>query len=99
MTMPDKKKKTLIGLKKAQSLLGKIIEMVSENEYCIDIMQQNLAVMGLLKSVNNQLLENHMNTCFTRAMKANNQKRKKEMVAEVMKLGKLLNRVCPNNYL
>ena len=97
--MPDQKKKTLIGLKKAHSLLGKIIEMVDENEYCIDIMQQNLAVMGLLKSVNNQLLENHMNTCFSKAMKTNNQNRKKEMVAEVMKLGKLLNKVCPNNYL
>ena len=87
--MPDQKKKTLIGLKKAQSLLGKIIEMVDENEYCIDIMQQNMAVIGLLKSANQQLMENHLKTCFSRAMKSRNLKRQKEMINEILRVEKL----------
>jgi len=48
--MTTKKEKTLVNFKKAQSLISKIIKMVEANEYCIDIMQQNLAVIGLLKS-------------------------------------------------
>ena len=87
--MPDQKKKTLIGLKKAQSLLGKIIEMVDGNEYCIDIMQQNMAVIGLLKSANQQLMENHLKTCFSRAMKSRNLKRQKEMINEILRVEKL----------
>ncbi|MBU0722784.1 metal-sensing transcriptional repressor, partial [Patescibacteria group bacterium] len=46
--MQNQKNKILINFKKTQSLLGKIIKMVDSNEYCIDIMQQNLAAIGLL---------------------------------------------------
>ncbi|MFC1599086.1 metal-sensing transcriptional repressor, partial [Patescibacteria group bacterium] len=48
--MDNQKKKILINFKKAQSLLEKIIKMSEDQEYCIHIMQQNLAVIGLLKS-------------------------------------------------
>ncbi len=73
------KDKTLINFKKAQSLLGKIIKMVEDNEYCIDIMQQNLAVIGLLKSAHQMLMEGHLNTCFKKAMETKNEKRKQEI--------------------
>ncbi len=66
--MTIKKEKTLINFKKAQSLISKIIKMVEADEYCIDIMQQNAAVIGLLKSAHQMLMENHLNTCFQKAM-------------------------------
>jgi DNA-binding FrmR family transcriptional regulator len=66
--MKNEKQKTLINFKKAQSLMSKIIEMVETNEYCINIMQQNLAVIGLLKSAHQMLMENHLDTCFKKAM-------------------------------
>ncbi|MEI8253661.1 MAG: metal-sensing transcriptional repressor [bacterium] len=37
--------KQLIALKKARTLLDKIITMTEKKEYCIDIIQQNLAVI------------------------------------------------------
>ena len=74
-----KKEKTLINFKKAQSHIAKIVKMVESNEYCIDIMQQNLAVIGLLKSAHQMLMEGHLNTCFKRAMGTKNEKRKKEL--------------------
>jgi DNA-binding FrmR family transcriptional regulator len=52
-----KKNQTIIALKKSRTLLDKIIKMVEVDEYCIDIIQQNLAVIGLMKSVNIKLLE------------------------------------------
>ena len=90
--MSIQKEKTLIGFKKAQSLIVKITEMVKANEYCINIMQQNLAVIGLLKSAHQQLMENHLNTCFKTAMATKNEKRKKEMTQEILKVTKLLNK-------
>jgi CsoR family transcriptional regulator, copper-sensing transcriptional repressor len=85
------KEKILINFKKAQSLIAKIIKMVENDEYCIDIMQQNLATIGLLKSAHQMLMENHLNTCFKKAMATKNEKRKKEMVQEILKVTKLYN--------
>lgn len=79
----------LTGLKKAKSHLDKVIKMVEEKEYCIDILQQNLAVMGLLKSANQKLLERHLHSCFANAMKGTNEKRKKEMIEEILTINKL----------
>jgi CsoR family transcriptional regulator, copper-sensing transcriptional repressor len=61
-----------INFKKAKSLIAKIEDMIKKKEYCIDIMQQNLAVIGLLKSAHQQLLEKHLNSCFKNAMAAKN---------------------------
>ena len=85
----DEDKKILISLKKAQSHLGNVIKMVEDKEYCIDIMQQNLAVIGLLKSAGSNLLERHINSCFANVMKGTNEKRKQEMIEEILKINKL----------
>ena len=90
--MENLKDKTLINFKKAQSLLAKISKMVEGNEYCIDIMQQNLAVIGLLKSAHQMLMENHLNTCFKTAMATKNEKRKQEMTEEILKVTKLFHK-------
>jgi DNA-binding FrmR family transcriptional regulator len=81
-------KEILIALKKAHSHLGNVIRMVEEREYCIDILQQNSAVIGLLKSANDKLFERHLNSCFTNAMKGTNEERKKQMIQEVLRLNK-----------
>ena len=90
--MTTQKQKTLINFKKAQSLISKIIKMVEADEYCINIMQQNLAVVGLLRSAHQMLMENHLNTCFKKAMATTNAKRKQEMIKEVLKVTKLYNK-------
>lgn len=90
--MDSKNEKTLINFKKAGSHINKIIKMIENGEYCINTMQQNLAVIGLLKSAHQQLMEGHLNTCFANAMKTNNEARKKKMVAEILAVSKLANR-------
>jgi len=82
----------VIGLKKAQSHLGKVLEMIEKKEYCVDIMQQVVAIIGLLKSANQKLLANHLNSCFARVLKSGNEARKKEMIEEILQLEKMNNR-------
>jgi len=86
------KEKALIGFKKAHSLLAKIIDMTEKNEYCVDIMQQDLAVIGLLRSAHEMLMENHLNSCFANAMNSTNERKKKEMTEEILKVTKLFNK-------
>jgi len=91
-TMIIQKQKTLINFKKAQSLIAKIIKMIENDEYCINIMQQNLAALGLLKSAHQMLMEGHLNSCFKRAMASRNEKRKQEMIQEILKVTKLFSK-------
>lgn len=86
------KEKALINFKKAHSLLAKIISMTEKNEYCMDIMQQNLAIIGLLRSAHEMLMENHLNSCFKTAMVSKNKRRKKQMTEEILKVTKLFNK-------
>lgn len=87
-----KNEKTLTNFKKARSHLDKIIKMTEEGEYCIDIMQQNLAVIGLLKSAHQMLMEGHLNSCFKNAMKTDDEKRQQKMIEEILKVMRWANK-------
>lgn len=90
--MENKKQKTLINFKKTSGLLLKIIQMIEDNQYCINVMQQNLAAIGLLRSAHEMLMENHLNTCFKRAMSTKNESKKKQMIEEILKVTRLFNK-------
>jgi DNA-binding FrmR family transcriptional regulator len=92
MTQINKKDSALTNFKKAQSHMAKVIKMTEDGEYCINIMQQNLAVIGLLKSAHQMLMENHLNSCFINAMSTSNQTKKNQMIDEILKVTKLSNR-------
>lgn len=62
-------------LKIAQGHVAKIIEMVENGTYCIDIMQQTSAVRSAIKKAEEVLLLNHLNSCVVNAIK-NNEKDK-----------------------
>lgn len=90
--MSSPKENSLLNFKKARSHIEKIINMIEKDEYCIDIMQQNLAVIGLLKSAHQMIMEGHLNSCFTKAMSTNNEKRKRDMISEILKVSKIANK-------
>lgn len=90
--MDQNKKEILVNFKKAKSHIEKVIKMIENDEYCIDIMQQNLAVLGLLKSAHQMLMAGHLNTCFKTAMASGNEKKKREMILEILQVTKLANR-------
>ena len=81
-----KHQKVIIGLKKARTSLDKILSMLEEEKYCIDIIQQNLAVIGLLKSANLNLLEWHLNGCVKNALNAKNEDDVNTKMEELVKI-------------
>jgi len=90
--MKKNKEKIIINFKKSRSLLTRIIKMAESDQYCISIMQQNLAAIGLLKSAHQMLMERHLNSCFKKAMETKNEKRKQEMIKEILTVTKLFNK-------
>lgn len=63
-----------------------INQMIAEDRYCDDILIQIAAVDKALKSLGNNILENHLKTCVTRDI----QNGKLEILEEVMLLIKKL---------
>lgn len=70
-------------LKTARGQVDGVIKMVHEDRYCIDITNQILAIQSLLKSVTNEILKSHLQTCVINAK--NNKEELLEKVNEVVK--------------
>ena len=81
-------KKLMIAMKKAKTSLDKVFKMVESGRYCIDVIQQNLAVIGLLRSANMELLSGHINTCVKNAARKGCQELNDKMV-ELIKVLKI----------
>jgi DNA-binding FrmR family transcriptional regulator len=82
--MAHNTQKVSIGIKKAKSMIDKVSKMLEEDKYCIDVIQQNLAIIGLLRSANLALLEGHIQHCVKDAAKAKNSQRLDEMMQELL---------------
>ena len=63
--MNEHKKKSLISIRKAKTSLEKIEKMIENDEYCWDIIVQNMAAIWLIKSSNNKLIEAFLENCTT----------------------------------
>ena len=81
--------KVIVAMRKANTSLQKVMKMIEEGKYCIDIIQQNLAVIGLLRSANSSLLEGHVNNCVKNACKGKNQKEIDEKMEELIRVIKI----------
>lgn len=59
--MQSEKEKIVIALRKAKTSIEKIIQKIeAEETACFPAIQQTLSAIGLLRSVNILMLENHM---------------------------------------
>ncbi len=63
-------------------------KMVKDDKYCIDIIKQNEAVVAAIKKLNQIILENHLNTCVTEAIKGKSQKERKNKIKELLTIYK-----------
>ena len=73
-------------LKIAHGHLEKVITMVEEDEYCLDIIQQTQAVTSSIEKVTEMILENHLKTCVRESIVSG--KGIDEKVAEVIEVFK-----------
>lgn len=72
-------------------LLGHLkanLKMFKDDRYCIDIIRQNQAVISALRKVNEMILQNHLETCVTQAVKGKSEKEKKRVYQEILDIFK-----------
>lgn len=76
-------------LKIARGHLDKVVNMVEDQDYCIDVIHQSHAVQRALAEADSLILENHLKTCAADAI---GKGRKDEAIAEIMNVLKKNNR-------
>lgn len=70
-------------LKIARGHLDKVIAMVEEGHYCIEVVHQSIAVQAALKQADSIILKNHMQTCVADSIRKGDAN---EVIDEVMKI-------------
>jgi len=80
------KQKALIAARKAQTLLAKVVAMLEDDHYCIDVLQQALAVQGLWKGVIRNVFANHLHGCFGQTLATGDRQAQEKMVAEIVRV-------------
>lgn len=80
---PSVKQSILHRLKIARGHLDRVIKMADTDAYCIDVIGQSMAVQAALKSTDELLLKNHLETCVAEEIRNGNEK---EVIDEVMKV-------------
>ena len=81
----DTQERILHRLKIAKGHLEKVITMVGDDVYCIDVLQQLNAVESEISGTGNVLLENHLKGCVADSISKG---KKDEAINEIMQVFK-----------
>lgn len=79
----DQQERILHRLKIVRGHLEKVITMVKDDTYCIDILTQLQAIESGIKETGNVLLEKHLKTCTASAIAKG---KGDEAIAEIMQV-------------
>lgn len=73
-------------LKSIEGHVRGIERMVENGEYCIDIVNQILAVQRALQKVNSMVLNRHLHTCVTTAIRGDDPGERERVIDEIMQV-------------
>ena len=71
-------------LKSIEGHVRGIERMVQNGDYCMDIVNQILAVQRALQRVNSMVLDRHLRTCVTTAIRGDKPDERERVIGEIM---------------
>lgn len=78
------KKELVNRARSIQGHMGAVIRMLDEDAYCVDIIKQTQAIQKALDKLNALILEDHLNSCVTTAIRSNKPTERERVVHELM---------------
>ena len=87
----DIKKRALHRAKILEGQMRGIQKMIENEEYCMDILTQNLAIQKSLGSLNKLILENHVRTHIRHNLSSSSVTDQEQAVTEILSLYELTN--------
>lgn len=69
-----------------------IARMVDDDQYCIDVIKQIQAVQAALNKVSTMILDNHLHTCVTTAVRGDDPDERERVLQEVTSVFNVTNK-------
>jgi DNA-binding FrmR family transcriptional regulator len=76
----------LLRLKSVEGHVRGVERMVEEGAYCIDVVNQILAIQRALKKVSGLMLDQHLHHCVTRAIQGTDDAEKEQVLGELIQV-------------
>jgi len=70
-------------LKTIEGHIRGIQRMLTEEQYCIDVIRQIQAVQSALNKVSTKILDGHLNTCLLNAIQGEDPQERQRVLAEI----------------
>lgn len=86
MLSDNEKTKLANRLSRIAGQVSGIQRMIDEDQYCVDILMQIAAANGALSRVGQIILESHLQSCVTNALRGGNAKDHQEKLDELIKV-------------
>jgi len=80
------KKQVINRLRSIEGHVRGIERMVEEESYCIDVIKQAIAAQRALEKVNGIMLENHLQTCVTTAIRSEEAQERERVIGELLEV-------------
>lgn len=84
--MMDERLRTSVDnrLKRIEGQIAGIRRMIAGDRYCVDILTQTSAVVSALRGVEDLVMQNHLQTCVTDAIKGDDPEDRDRKIDELM---------------
>ena len=76
----------IVALKRIEGQVRGLQRMIEDRKYCIDILNQILAIKGALSSVEEKILQKHFRHCVTAAIMGSSENQKQQKLDEILAL-------------
>ena len=86
LDLEEAKERILKRLKSIEGHVRGVQKMVEEDQYCIDVLAQTFAIQRALDAVNALILERHLQTCVTTAIRGEDPRERERVIRELLEV-------------
>jgi len=90
---PEARAKIVTRLRSVAGHVRGVERMVEDGAYCVDVMRQILAIQRALDRINALVLEDHLQTCASTAIRSDDPRQRERTIAELLEVFEMSSKV------
>ena len=79
-------KEQIVSLKKIEGQIRGVQKMIETKRYCVDILTQLHSIVGAIFSVEDKILDRHLQGCVSQALRGKSDTEKQKKINEILQL-------------
>ncbi|MGE5139129.1 MAG: metal-sensitive transcriptional regulator [Rudaea sp.] len=91
--MDNEKTQLLNRARSIQGHMGAVVRMLEEDAYCVDVIKQTQAVQKAIDKLNALILEKHLHSCVTTAIRSKKTDERERVISELLEVFETANKM------